>query len=259
VLVRFVSEISSELTDNLLGVYLVGSLAIGDFDLDSDIDFLVITKTKLTEANIRNLPVIQTGIQEMGYYPAQHLEGSFIPIADLNDWQIIGEKEFPYFDNGSTTLEYSNHDNQWHVRWVLRERGVPLVGPNPVEFMQPIPQAEMASEIKTTMLQCATAFEGDLDHPLGFLNSRFGQSFIILTYCRMLQTLQTGSVQSKKAAVMWAREFIDPRWVELIDQAWEERRGVRFMEKIHQRAEQALLCETLDFIKYAVSHIDSFS
>ncbi len=52
VLSAFVNEISSELAGNLIGVYLVGSIATGDFDLDSDIDFLVVTNTELTEANI---------------------------------------------------------------------------------------------------------------------------------------------------------------------------------------------------------------
>jgi predicted nucleotidyltransferase len=41
----FVNAIQTELTENLIGVYLVGSLASGDFDLDSDVDFLVVTNT----------------------------------------------------------------------------------------------------------------------------------------------------------------------------------------------------------------------
>ena len=35
----FVNEITSELRENLVGIYLVGSIASGDFDLDSDVDF----------------------------------------------------------------------------------------------------------------------------------------------------------------------------------------------------------------------------
>jgi predicted nucleotidyltransferase len=256
VLTNFVNEISSELSNNLVGIYLVGSLAIGDFDLDSDVDFLVVTQGELTETNIKSLPEIQARIQKMDCYPAKHLEGSFICIDDLNNWQTVGEKEFYYFDNGSTELEKSNHDNQWHVRWILREHGIPLVGPEPETFMQPIPPAEIANEMKTAMLQNMKAFAEEIDRPRSFWNSRFGQSFTVLTYCRMLQTLQTGTVQSKKAAASWAKQTVDPKWVGLIDQAWEERQGVRFMEKIRQRAEQALLDETLEFIKYIVSLIE---
>jgi hypothetical protein len=56
-------------------------------------------------------------------------------------------------------------------------------------------------------------------------------------------------VQSKKAGAKWAKEFVDTKWVQLIDQAWKEREGVRFGIKIGQRAELTLLYETLEFIK----------
>ena len=66
VLARFVSDISVELGENLVGIYMVGSLAIGDFDLDSDVDFLAITKNELSEESTRHLQLIMTAIQQMG-------------------------------------------------------------------------------------------------------------------------------------------------------------------------------------------------
>ena len=256
VLARFVSDITAELGDNLVGIYMVGSLAIGDFDLDSDVDFLVITKHELNEANTQHLPEIMTGIQHMGSYPANHLEGSFIPLADLNDPRIVGKKEFPYFDNGSTELEKTTHDNQWHVRWILLERGITLIGPKPETFLQPVPAAEIVNEMKVGMIRNVKEFGEEIDTPRCFWNSCFGQSFAVLTQCRKLQTLKTGTIQSKKTAAAWAKGVVEPRWVPLIEQAWQEREGVRFMEKIRLRADQALLDETLEFIKYTVSLIE---
>ena len=109
----------------------------------------------------------------------------------------MGEKKFYYFDNGSTTYEESTHDNQWHVRWILRERGITLIGPKPETILKSIPLNEMLNEIKRTMLQVKRLFEDEINRPLSFFNSRFGQSFAVLTYCRMLHTLHTGTVQSK--------------------------------------------------------------
>jgi predicted nucleotidyltransferase len=257
VLNTFVDEIAAELRENLVGIYLIGSIASGDFDLDSDIDFLVVTNTELTEANMKSLQDIQIKIHDIDGYPAKHLEGSYISISDLNNWNIVGEKKLYYFDNGSTTYEESTHDNQWHVRWILRERGITLVGPNPKTILKSIPLDEMLNEIKRTMLQVLKVFQAEINRPLSFWNSRFGQSFTVLTYCRMLHTLHTGTVQSKKAGAKWAKEFVDPKWVEIIEQAWNEREGVRFLVKIHQRAEQTLLYETLEFIKYAIAQIDN--
>lgn len=257
VLYNFANEITAELADNLIGVYLVGSIATGDFDLDSDVDFLVVTNTELTETNIKSLQEIQAKIYDIDCYPAKHLEGSYISIGDLNNWHTVGEKELYYFDNGSTTFEQSTHDNKWHVRWILRERGITLIGQKPEQITQPIPLHELSNEIKMAMLEEMKAFEDEINRPRSFWNSRFGQSFAVLTYCRMLHTLHTGTVQSKKAGVKWAKQFVEPKWVNIIDQAWSEREGVRFLVKIRQRAEQTLLDETLEFIKYAVVQIDN--
>ena len=184
----FVDEIAAELRENLVGIYLIGSIASGDFDLDSDVDFLVVTNSELTEANIKSLQDIQMKIHDIDCYPAKHLEGSYISISDLNDRSIVGEKKLYYFDNGSTTYEESTHDNQWHVRWVLRERGITLIGPKPETILKSIPLNEMLNEIKTTMLQVMEFFQDEVNRPLSFWNSRFGQSFAVLTYCRMLHT-----------------------------------------------------------------------
>lgn len=257
VLSRFVDEITAELGQNLVGIYLVGSIASGDFDADSDVDFLVVIKTDLTEANMKPLQQIQMKIHDIDCYPAKHLEGSYISIADLNDWSTVGQKKLFYFDNGSTAYEQSTHDNQWHVRWILRERGITLIGQKPEVILPAIPQNELRNEIKRAMLQIKSLFEDEIDRPLSFFNSRFGQSFTVLTYCRMLYTLHTGTVQSKKAGMEWAKQSIDPKWVKLIDQAWDERQGVRFGIKIGQRAELALLYETMEFIKYAFSQVDT--
>ncbi len=253
----FVSEIETELEENLVGVYLVGSLASGEFDLDSDVDFLVVIKTELTETNKRHLQDIHVKVHEMDVYPAKHLEGSYIDITDLNDWSIVGEKKLFYFDNGSITPEQSVHDNNWHVRWILRERGIILAGPEPQTILRPIPKAELLGEMKTSLHQIMLSFEEAIHQPLNFSTSQFGQSFVVLTYCRMLHTLQTSEVQSKKAGAEWAKEFVAPEWRKLIDRAWHDREGVRFGVKIGQRADEQLLRQTLEFIKYAVTLVDA--
>ncbi len=257
VLEIFTDEVAMALGQNLVGIYLVGSLASGDFDADSDVDFLVVTQRELTEAEMGPLQEIQIKVHAIDCYPAKHLEGSYISLGELNDRSTVGKKELYYFDNGSTRYEKATHDNQWHVRWVLRERGITLVGQKPETFMQAIPLQEMINEIKAAMLHGMESFQMEIDQPLGFCNSRFGQSFYVLTYCRMLHSLRTGTVQSKKAGMTWAKQSLDPKWVWLIEQAWNEREGVRYCVKIGQRADPVILGETLEFIQYAVAQRDS--
>jgi hypothetical protein len=129
VLQRFVAGVQKALGSKFLGAYLVGSLATGDFDLDSDVDFLILTNAELSDAEVRSLQTTHADIHALGCYPAEHLEGSYISTDLLNRTDLVGVEPLWFVDNGSTSLERSIHDNRWHVRWILRERGITIIGP----------------------------------------------------------------------------------------------------------------------------------
>jgi hypothetical protein len=74
-----------------------------------------------------------------------------------------------------------------------------------------------------------------------------------------LHTLHTGTVKSKKAGADWAKQRVAPRWVSLIEQAWQEREGVRFGGKIGRRADAKALHRTLEFMEYAVTLVQANS
>jgi len=252
VLGDLVAGVQEQLVQKLIGVYLVGSLATGDFDLDSDIDFLAVTSDELTDQEVGALQVMHTRIHEMRCYPARHLEGSYISHAVLKQPEGVGVRPLWYLDNGSTVFERSTHDNKWHVRWVLRERGITLLGPGAASLLGPIPERSLAAEVAGTMQHIEGLFAADIDGPLTYWTSRFGQSFTVLTYCRMLHTLQAGTVQSKLAGMRWALEELDPEWSTLIEQAWTEREGVRHGIKIQRQAKSSTLTDTYAFIQYAL-------
>lgn len=256
VLDQLVSGAKNILVDNLVGIYLVGSLATGDFDLDSDIDFLVIIKDELSDETVQELQNMHREIYKQDCYPAHHLEGSYMSLKILNDAESVNKTTLWYLDNGSTTFERSIHDNRWHVRWMLREKGVTLFGPDPKTLLPPVPINKMRNEIGDIMHVLEKGFMEELDQPLSFYNTRFGQSFSVLTICRMLHAIQTGTIQSKLAGANWAKQALDPRWRNLIDQAWEERKGVRFCVKIRQPAKRELLDKTAEFIEYGIQMKD---
>jgi hypothetical protein len=251
VLQRFVAGVQNALGSNFLGAYLVGSLATGDFDLDSDVDFLILTNAELSDAEVRALQTTHVDIHALGCYPAEHLEGSYISTDLLNRSDLVGVEPLWFVDNGGTSLERSIHDNRWHVRWVLRERGITLIGPDPKTLLHPVPTGALRSEAVAAIQELKSRFVAEIDRPLGWFNTRFGQSFAVLTCCRMLYTYTSGTVKSKLSGVKWAEQSLDPAWCDLIRKAWTERMGVRFGDKVRQPAETRLLHETAKFIAYA--------
>ena len=52
VLINYAHTSRDVLDDNFVGLYLLGSLAVGDFDLTSDVDFMVATKDELSEEEL---------------------------------------------------------------------------------------------------------------------------------------------------------------------------------------------------------------
>ena len=257
VLRELVAGVQDVLGGNVVGVYLVGSLATGDFDLDSDVDFLVVTQDELGEEAARSLQAMHERIHGLGCYPAEHLEGSYVSRAALNRAEDVGVQPLWYIDNGSTVLERSTHDNQWHVRWVLRERGIALVGPEAATLLAPVPVEAVRGEAYGVIRRIAQEFTDAVAGPLTFWTSRFGQSYAVLQLCRVLYTLETGTVRSKLSGVRWALEALDPAWAGLIRAAWAEREGVRYCVKIRQQAAEPALAQTCDFIKYAVAESEA--
>jgi len=253
VLQRFVAGVQNALGSNFLGAYLVGSLATGDFDLDSDVDFLILTNAELSDAEVRSLQTTHVDIHALGCYPAEHLEGSYISTDLLNRTDLVGVEPLWFVDNGSTSLERSIHDNRWHVRWILRERGITIIGPDPKTLLHTVRTGALRSEAVAAIQELKSRFVAEIDRPLGWFNTRFGQSFAVLTCCRMLYTCKSGTVQSKLSGVKWAEQSLDPAWCELIRKAWTERMGVRFGDKVRQPAQTRLLHQTAKFIAYAQS------
>ena len=251
VLESFIVGVQNALKRNLVGAYLIGSLATGDFDLDSDIDFLIVTDAELSDAELRLLQALHIEIHNLDCYPAKHLEGSYISRGVLIRADLVGVQPLWYVDNGSSLLQRSVHDNRWHVRWVLRERAITLVGACPITLIPPVSVDALRAEMLTSIEKLKTHFFAEIGKPLAYFNTRFGQSFAVLTCCRVLHTFQSGAVQSKFSSVQWAERWVKAEWHELIRQAWAERKGVRFGVKVRQPAGVKLLQETAHFISYA--------
>jgi hypothetical protein len=182
---------------------------------------------------------------------ARHLEGSYFPRETLRRDGRVGEPLW-YIDNTSRQLERSAHDNELVVRWVTREHGVALAGPPPHELIDPVPANDLRREVLATMRDWAQELFADRER----INNRWYQPFVVVSYCRMLQTLDEGRVTSKPAGVEWGLRRLESRWAGLIRRALAERPYPS--EKIRQPADPADLAHTFDFVAYALALGDEF-
>jgi len=117
VLSELVSRIQHILEDDLIGVYLQGSFAVGGYDQHSDVDFIVVVEDELTSHMVDALQGMHDQVYNLDSEWAKHLEGSYFPRKILRDPPKLG-MELWYLDHGARALVRSDHCNTLIVRWV---------------------------------------------------------------------------------------------------------------------------------------------
>lgn len=252
VLQDLVESIQTILGDNFVGACLQGSFAVGDFDRNSDVDFIVALEDELSDTQVAELQVMHGRIFNLACPWAQHLEGSYFPKAILKD-HTQRAKQLWYLDHGSRSLIQSDHCNTVLVRWVVRAYGVPLAGQNLAKLVDPIPVAALRQEIRHAIDSWG---EEILTHPEHF-NNWWHQGYIVLNFCRMVHDLRNGYPGSKRAGAEWAIVTLDPVWAGLIDRAWAGRPDPAFT--VRQPPNAADFKSTLEFVKVMLNESKQYA
>lgn len=249
VLDELVQSIRAVLGETLLGFYLQGSFAVGDFDQHSDCDFTAVINQALTEAEVTALQAMHARIFQLDCAWAQHLEGSYFPQAVLRDYHQRHTLLW-YLDNGHAQLIQATHDNTIVVRLTLQQFGVTLNGPPSATLIDPIPVEAFRQEMLVHLRSWGAQILSDPTQ----INNHFFQCFAVFHFCRLLHNLSTGKPGSKLAATRWAQAKLDPVWHGLIERAWLGRPVPEL--SVRRPADPVDLQQTLRFIRYALRFVD---
>lgn len=216
-LVDLVQQARAVLGEDFVGAYLQGSFAVGDADLHSDCDFLIPVRGAITPAQEAGLRRLHDAVPLRGGHWATEIEGSYPDAAQLRDLRGTGAA-WLYVDRGHRAMQWSTHCNTAVVRWSLRERGVTLVGPEPRTLVDEVPADLLRATVRRQL-------PGFLDGLLGWtsFDIAWAQRYAVSTCARMLHTLDSGEVTSKRAALLWALDALDERWRPLLAQVLADR------------------------------------
>jgi hypothetical protein len=221
---------------DLVGLYLSGSLGLGDFDpASSDVDVLVATAGPLPGPAVGRLRRLHGALRAEGGWAAR-LEVVYLPLAALRRFDPEDAGRYPI---GASDRDFTlgRQGPTWVLdRWVAREHGLVVVGPDPRELIDPIGPEQLRAAVRAS-LAGHWALEGT---DVAWLRPRNYQAFAVLSMCRDLYALEHGTVVSKPAAAAWASRRLGPPWTAQIERAL----GWRSDERIDDRA----LPETLAFV-----------
>src|SRR5687768_17755536 len=213
---ELLEEVKSILGSHFIGMYLDGSLTSGDFDQDSDIDFVVVTDEDISGDLFLAVQEMHDRIATIDSPFAVQLEGSYISQHGLRRFDPEHALH-PNIERGNgERLKMVYHDNWWIIhRYILRERGITIVGPVPQTLIDPVSPNDLRQAMLSLLHGWATQI---LNHP-NKISSLGYQSYVVLSLCRILYTLQLGDVVSKPVAAQWAKETLGDPWVSLIERA----------------------------------------
>jgi predicted nucleotidyltransferase len=211
----FTESIVRILGDNLTGIYLHGSLAMGCFNpARSDIDLLVITKQGMTPETFREVARL---VLDYSGNPSP-FELSFLRESYLNPWHYPTPFDFHFSEDWRDQTAAALVAPEWQL-WSVQPpptdpdlaahititwaRGIPLVG-NPI--VDVFPEVPRADYIDSIMGDFDYAHKGMADNPV----------YAALNFCRIYGYLREGRIDSKDEAGVWALDHLPPEYHTLI-------------------------------------------
>jgi predicted nucleotidyltransferase len=238
------------LGSHFVGMYLEGSLASGDFDQDSDIDFVVVTDVDISARLFSALRAMHEQITTIDARYANRLEGSYISRHALRRYDPEHARHPSIAWGTGESLKMVYHDETWVVhRYLLREGGITVSGPAPKTLIDPVLPSELRQAVLKMLRGWATQI---LDNP-SQIKHRGDQSYTVLSLCRILYTLENGSVVSKSVAARWAQATLGEPWASLIERAWEGRHTPGLEASVDE------MNGTLEFIRYSLERGRQFA
>ncbi len=236
------SGAQSVLGERMLGMYLYGSLASGDFNpYTSDIDFIIVTIEEIRPDIVRGLEALHTRLWNSGLKWAAKLEGVYMPLSALRRFDP-NAAPCPTVNEGRFSITQQGSD--WVIqRHILREYGKAVCGPSLRSYIDPVTSADLCRAVTGVLREWWLPI---LDRP-GWIRNREYEAYATLTMCRARYTLTQGDVVSKRAAARWAQQTLDDQWGELIERAvaWP------------QEPQPGRLEETLNFIRSTIDYAQS--
>ncbi|HSW94145.1 MAG TPA: aminoglycoside adenylyltransferase domain-containing protein [Gammaproteobacteria bacterium] len=245
ILLNISDGIKNILGQNLVGLYLFGSLTYGDFNPDSsDIDLVAITKKQLSHDEFELIRQLHKNTGEQYPIWRNRLECSYTPIEMLKN--ILPPKDpRPYFGDG-IFYDEAPYGNEWIINnYLLYQYSIPLVGKDFKKLTNPVDILDVQKACVRDLFQEWEPKITDFE----WLDNSHYQSYLVLNLCRILYTVIEKMAGTKKVSAEWAKNKFGLPWSKLISnaQAW------KYGKEMSSRD------ETIDFIKFAIDQIKQTS
>jgi hypothetical protein len=238
---EWVEAVRCLLGKNIVGLYLSGSLAYGDFVPErSDIDLQAVVRRPLTQDELRSVEELHCKIEQRCPRWADRVECSYVPLELMRELGPPATPR-PWWGFGTLYAEASA-GNEWIINhYLLSRHGIALEGP---EFSELIPPIDINDVRQASARDLFQEWVPKI-HDVAWLSNSHYQSYLILNLCRILHTIIQGEPRSKKVAARWVKTAY-PQWQGLIEEA----------EKWAYGDEMKRQADAVEFLQFAVDRVN---
>jgi len=135
-LVAFGDGVRGALRDNLVAIYVTGSLLMGDFEAaSSDLDFLVVTRHSLSASEVDRIALAHEQMLQMGDW-GNRFEGGYAARSMLRPWGIEGP--IVAVEPGARAPVIGPSDYSADNMLAIRDHSLTLHGPDPRDILPPV-------------------------------------------------------------------------------------------------------------------------
>ncbi len=219
------TEFQRLLKENLIGVYLHGSLALGGFKPErSDIDLLVVTEQEIALGVKKEIIEL---LLRVSRFP-RPVEISFLVEKDISPYRNPLPYDLHYSEKWREKVQQDVRSEGWKL-WdtapkydpdlavhltVLHQFGIVLYGKPIAETLPAVPKQDFRNAL---IMDVRDAVENRLHDPIYF----------VLNACRLEAYLREGTFLSKDAGAEWGQANLPAQFHPLIDQSLALYRGER--------------------------------
>jgi len=233
--------VKNMLGENVVGLYLSGSLTYGDFVPErSDIDLHAVVRRPLKDNELESVERLHKDLNENYLAWKGRLECSYVPLELLQETSPPKTPR-PWWGFNRLYAE-APAGNEWIINhYFLSKYGIALHGP---EFNALIPPLDMSEVRKASARDLFQEWKLKINDA-EWLADPHRQSYLVLNLCRILHAVIGGGPGSKKVAAEWTKTTY-PRWQNLIEEAgqWVYGKEMRRQD------------EVITLIKFAIEKVN---
>ena len=237
---NYVSRLNEHLPDLLCGFYVVGSIALGEFNhYFSDIDFVAVLNRRMTPGETGKLQSIHQELEKN--VPQWKMSGSYIQPGDLGELDEHIQPH-PHYHDGILHLD-ARHELNAVTWWELKNRGIAVVGIEPQNLTFHVDWNILLAEMSENL---NTYWAGWASRPvrIAMLYSDWGIQWAVTGVLRQFYTFRENTITTKIKAAEYALSRLPGRWHPLIQEA------INIREKKSSSAYSFRIARTIEAIRF---------